>query len=339
MRFLKKLFSGFRSSQANTVSSSVGGAAQDARLLLLGKFLKCQSVKALTANEMALSRWTAALGRPPALTVKELVAEGLLTSPTLTERLESGKSLQKLKDLCREYGLKQTGKKRELAERVIAHGILEGTVPLADGYICSTAGREVAEAYKQRKVAEKLEAHLRTADFLDAHDFAGAVKVVCDYEVRQPFQRGMGVNWSTGTEGIEYVRSIYSAQKAFLRNVLADDLENIRLMAALDNLWGEEVEIFPDRTAAVLGCKYNIGIAARQLQFHHSHSAGGSARGGSSKSALIEYIAAQGDCAACLARDGKRYRLDRTPELPSDDCTCELGCRCTFGFVFTDLDG
>jgi hypothetical protein len=304
----------------------------------LTKFLKCESAQTLTTNETALARWTAALGVSPAQAVKELETKSLLVRPTLSERLESGKSLQQLKEMCRKHGLKLTGKKSDLSARLIEFGIPENAIPLGDGYICSATGRDAAETYKERRAAEKLKVQLKTADLLDAHDFEGAVKAVCEYEASQVFQRGIGVDWSSGTVGLKDVRGIYSAKKRFMSKVSAEDLANIRLIAALDRLWGEEVQIIPDRTAVIRGCKYNIGIAARQLQFHHSAIPGVDNLRDFALPFEVEYMAPPDECAACLARNGKRYSIDEIPELPSDDCTCENGCRCSYSVAFKDLD-
>jgi hypothetical protein len=338
MSFLRRLFSGSQSQTKNSHSEPAKVPTSEARLLLLSKFIKSQSVKVLTGAHMAQERWSAALGMAPHLAVKELARTGLLVRPTLAERLEGSMSLQQLKDLCRARSLTVSGKKAELAARLVASGISDSSVPVGDSYICSPAGREAAETYKLRKSAEKRDLQLQTADLLDAHDFAGASRVVCEYEARQVFARGIGVDWSTGTVGLSEVTAIYAARKAFLRKVSASDLENVRLLAALDDLWGEEVSIFPDRNAPVPGCRFPLGIAARQLRFHHSHSPGAHTFPNSSLPIVMEYIAAEGDCPSCAARNGKRFPPKQVPELPSDDCTCEEGCRCILSPVPTDLD-
>lgn len=197
------------------------------------------------------------------------------------------------------------------------------------------AARDDPKTTRMRKKSDKREAQLLTADLLDAHDFVGAAKVVCEYEARQPFRRGINVDWESGEVGLESVRAIYSAQKSFLRHVLPSDLENIRLVAALDDLWGEEVSIIPDRMVPIKGCRFNLGIAARQLRLHYSSVPAG-VRIHKDLLVEMEYLAAHGDCPACMARDGLRYPLGGAPELPSDDCTCELGCRCNFGFIVND---
>lgn len=339
MSFLRKLFSGGLTKPTGKKPRAPSETEREARLLFLAKFRKSQSVKELTRAHMAMQQWREALGADPDETVEELEQVGLLTRPTLRERLEGSMSLQQLKELCRDRDLKLSGKKADLAERLIAFGISETAVPLGDNYICSAAGRESADAYNRQKANERQEAQLQSADLLDAHDFAGAVRLVCAYENRQVFQRGMGVDWFSGTVGLGSVKSIYSAQKAFLHNVSKDDLATVRLIAALDDLWGEQVKIISDRDAPVQGCRFNLGIAARQLQFHHSNTYGVDAASLRPIAIVeMEYLFTNGDCAACQARSGKRYRLRQIPDLPSEDCTCELGCRCSFGAVLTDLD-
>ena len=271
--------------------------------------------------------------------VKELERTGMVVRPTAVQRLEGDLTLAQLKGLCRSRNLKLSGKKPELVARLAETDLseIDQLAPLGDKYICSKAGRELAEAYKQRMKSEKLDTQLRSADLLDARDIKGAVKLVCEYEARQVFQRGMGVNWTSGTEGLPVVKSIYSAQKAFLHAVSPGDLANIRLVAALDFLWGEEVTFIPDRDRPVRGCRYSLGIAARQLQFHHNHGPGSKNIEKIPDYFEAEYLAPhEGECPACQARNGKKFPLNQLPELPSEDCTCELGCRCTFGYVADD---
>ena len=339
MKFLKRLFGQAEATHSIPEHLSDSDELTEACLLLLRQFISSQSISKLTATDSALERWTAALGRVPLEVVKELERRGLLARPTSVQRLESDLTLAQLKSLCRSRNVKLSGKKSELIARLAETDLsdIDRIAPLGNSYICSDAGRELAEAYKQRKEAEKLDTQARSADLLDARDIKGAVKLVCEYEASQVFQRGMGVNWTSRTEGLPVVKSIYSARKAFLRAVSPGDLANIRLVAALDYLWGEEVGIIPDRGRTVSGCKFPLGIAARQLKFHHDH-------GPESKNLekIPDYYEAEylvphdGECPACQSRNGKKYPLKELPELPSEDCTCEQGCRCTFAHVVND---
>lgn len=338
MSFLTRLF---RRPKLGKVERQVGFAAtplaQDAKMLFLSKFTTCQSVGRLVSSEWAFERWSVVLGIAPLKAAEWLERERLLVRPNLSERLEGWLALPQLKELCAARKLKVSGKKSELAARLVQHGgeELETLAPLADQYICSSYGREIAESYQARKKAEKQDAQLLCADLLDAHDFEAATKAVGDYEAKQVFRRGINCDWESGKVGLGAVKAIYGVQKSFLRNVWPNDLANIRLIAALDDLWGEEVSIIPDREAPVKGCQFNLGIAARQLRMHHS-SVPAEVGLPTGLMVEIEYLAANGDCPACMARNGQRYPVGGAPELPSDDCTCELGCRCTFGFIVND---
>jgi hypothetical protein len=338
MKFLRRIFGQSEENHSASESSIDPKDLSESELLFLMRFISCQSLSNLTSANFALERWTAALGKPPLVVVRELERTGMVVRPTAVQRLEGDLTLAQLKDLCRSRNLKVSGKKSELVARLAETDLsdIDRLVPLGDSYICSDAGRELAVAYKQRKKAEKIDTQERSADLLDARDIKGAVKLVCDYEARQVFQRGMGVNWTSGTEGLPVVKSIYSARKAFLRAVSPGDLANIRLVAALDYLWGEEVAIIPDRDRPVSGCRFSLGIAARQLKFHHDHGPESNNLEKMPDYYEAEYLAPHdGECPACQARNGKKYSLNELPELPSEDCTCpfERGCRCTFGYV------
>lgn len=184
--------------------------------------------------------------------------------------------------------------------------------------------------------SEKLAVQMQTADLLDAGQYEAAVRIVCEYELRQPFRRGMAANWESGIEGLSRVRAIYASKPWFLDRVSEPNLANIRLVAAMDELWGEPVKIFPDRDMAIIGCKFNLGIAARQIQFHEANKAIVDEAKRLNIPSRIEYIAAAGDCEACLAKHGRRYSYAKAPEIPSRNCRCEFGCRCTLGIVIND---
>jgi hypothetical protein len=310
----------------------------DAQALFLGKFVKSQSVAKIAASDVTVRNWVSALGDELQNVVKELEKKNLLVRPSLASRLEGDFTLVELKNLCRQRFLKTMGKKADMASRLADFGgdDLEALAPLEDRYICSTSGREAVEAYKLRKKSQKYEAQSKSADLLDAHDFERAARLVCRYEFQQVFPRGIGVDWESGTVGLAAVKEIYSVEKYFLRNVSADNLENIRLLAALDELWGEDVDLIPNRDIEVPGCRFNLGIAARQLRLHYSDSPGSLAFRSGEAPIVMEYLAAHGDCSACMARNGKRYPLNGVPELPSEDCTCEFGCRCTFAAIMND---
>lgn len=189
---------------------------------------------------------------------------------------------------------------------------------------------------RERRRAEKLVAQMATADLLDAGRLAEAVALVCAYEARQERPRGVGVNWSSGTEGLSRVMTIYEDRPPFLRNVDSEGLADVRLIAAMDELWGEKVGIFPARARALARCRFALGDAARQLQFYAAHQeflAQARALGGSFH---IEYLAASGDCPACMARHERLFAIGDAPALPTEDCTCESGCRCSFGIRIDD---
>jgi hypothetical protein len=44
-------------------------------------------------------------------------------------------------------------------------------------------------------------------------------------------------------------------------------------------------------------------------------------------------------CGACQQLDGKRFALDKLPEMPYEKCTCEVGCRCLLTAVIPGQSG
>lgn len=197
-------------------------------------------------------------------------------------------------------------------------------------------GENHSKSVTRKDHSQKLAVQMQTADLLDAGSSLDAVKLVCDYEMQQPRPRGMGVNWASGTEGLARIKAIYSSTPWFLENVPPSSLADVRLVAAMDELWGERVKIFPNRHAPIDGCRFDLGTAARQLQFHEANKAIVAEASQLSLPSKIEYLAAQGDCEACQARNGRHYTCSKAPEIPSRDCKCDTGCRCILAVVIDD---
>ena len=88
---------------------------------LLSKFIKCESLEHFTDNNQRLSGWSEVLKESPKKSIQRFINEKLLQEANLHDSLESLLRGNELKALCSERGLKVSGKKSELVERLIAN--------------------------------------------------------------------------------------------------------------------------------------------------------------------------------------------------------------------------
>jgi len=82
-------------------------------LMLLSYFVEAKPADRVPSNYGAL------LGEPPAVTVEWLVRDGILLPASLSGTVECCNTVAELKTLLKERGLKVSGKKQELAQRLV----------------------------------------------------------------------------------------------------------------------------------------------------------------------------------------------------------------------------
>lgn len=137
-----------------------------------------------TAHLAELEYWDEKLGDSRYTVLKIFLNEGMVELLSGREQIAEDRSVASLKTLCKERGLKLSGKKADLIERLLASDPrMEATLaPVLRFVRCTDAGRRIVMAYYSREVENyraveaKVRVHLCDGNLTDAIRAANAYK-------------------------------------------------------------------------------------------------------------------------------------------------------------------
>jgi hypothetical protein len=321
-------------------------ASSQPHLALLEKFLSAREVKS-----SFLEFWAPAFGMNPRRVIDGLVAHGALElAPTVAD----------LKTILSSRGLKVSGKKAELIQRLLeadpkgmealyAHRMILRCTPAASQAVAEwkvqcmkafeTASDNVIAALRSRHFKEAI----RTADGYRKNKFEPPIHPGVAAMTIKSVPRSI-------EERAKYLATVFTMRPKILNELQPEQWEGLYLNYAVWELLGRtapekcmpeftEQDVDDDREdderEAPEKCApgstginaMNSTTATRMLSFYVKYQSDlARMRESGIKKAKIIGI---GGCEACLALKDKTFRLDELPELPYKDCTCEAGCRCT----------
>lgn len=306
-----------------------------AHLLLLSKFLGGDS----PARYRDAGYWEPALKEKPENVIENFIKEEMLESAGLPELLNYKFKGAELKAMLKEKGLKISGRKEELVQRLVdncPNEMLEATKDVIL-YRCTATGKQLAEIYSETEKAKRDSAEREVFNLLDQENFSKAVNVLVQYEASQVFPRGLGIDWKKydETSDVESLKMIFKSTPTILKQIEENRLRQLRLASGMMHLWGAKTirPWLPDGFDT--GIRLDGDTACRMFVFYASHLRNIKTY----KEAgvrTVEIIGAgdQSTCPECQKINGKKYRIDDVPEIPYAKCTCETGCRCTIVGVF-----
>lgn len=299
-------------------------------LELLSKFLH-----AAAPEEVALPYWAGALGEPVGTVVHRFRQAGFLVDASVVDKLEGGFRAPELKALLKQRGLKVSGKKDILIQRLMeddAPGMQIATSHLSL-WICSPEAEVVARAYKDGKDARETTAHTKAFNALKEGRITDAVQSIIEFERTQVFARGVGIDWHSAAAPKQMeaqAKSIMKCSPSILKDVPGDELPMFRAIAAMQALTGES------RSKAWLpeGLKghpsLDLETTVRMIVFAGSHQERlKQMRSSGIKEVTIDHLGTD-SCEACQSFGEQKYALADAPELPHPACTNERGCRCGY---------
>ena len=238
--------------------------------------------------------------------------------------------------------MKVSGRKDELAARLVESASPDLLSKLAKTKIwaCSDAALEIVKEHRDGKKILLDGARLQSLELLRLNLLKEACDLVCKYEQKQFFPRGIGVDWHNGSGAIyQELTAVYAAQTKFHARRFGAISSEMRERAAMSVLWGTSAfgDLFtkaelPEQAEQIELFSRMLGSHAaylRDLKQMKKVAADG-------LNLKCEIIAAQGKnttCDACLGDDGKLYLVSDVPELPHEFCKCSRGCRCVLGCV------
>lgn len=320
---------------ASNLESKIEDFSQysSARLLLLSKFKNGDS----PGRYDGLGYWEVALGENPKNAINDLIQEGLLETADLFERIDYCFKVSDLKSLLKEKGLKLTGNKKQLIQRLInsdSKAMIEATKNI-DLLRCSSYGAQLIEKYLEAERKKKELVESIVINNLKQKEYSAAVNTVAQYEASQVFPRGMGIDWKDydGAADVEGLNMIFTLNPAILKSMGDHKIDQIRIATAMMFLWGKNTARQWLSDDFETGIHFDEDTACRMLLFNARHynsiKSYYEAKQAGVNILSIKVLGTSDSCPACNKISGKKYILDEVPELPYEKCTQEKGCRCT----------
>jgi hypothetical protein len=356
MGLLRRLFGGFGRPDLTNAPEAAGSiahsgksvsrtalctdaAADELQLILLSRFLKCRP-----ANDVP-PHWSDLLGESPGALIHRYIECGDLVPVSLAAAVEHCSTVAELKQLLRVHRLKTAGRKRELVQRLIAADEAGISALYAGRRIveCSAEVRGRVERYlaAKKREYERLLADARAA--LGGRDFAKASILLAEYESRQlnteaPNPLGISAGPRAVEADVAALKQIFSLRPKILRALPESEWEPLHAVTGLNYLLGGRVsaEALPSDFVGVPNLNPHAVVRMMVFRFKHLRDLERMRSIGVREARIM---ACGGDsCGPCQQLEGKRFALDKLPELPYEKCTREVGCRCLLTAVIPGFD-
>ena len=179
----------------------------------------------------------------------------------------------------------------------------------------------------RRIVGERVSAALR------ARDFANASHVVGAYESKQfrldpPNPLALPARPREAAADVASLKQIFTLRPKLLRALAEGEWEPLHIVTGLNYLLGGRVsgDDLPDDFVGVPNMDRHTVVLTMQFHVKHVHDLERMRSVGIRQAKILCCNA--GSCEHCLSISGKRFTLDRLPELPYEKCTSDMGCRC-----------
>ena len=301
-------------------------------------FLNCFDVASPLEGNGGDGAWTRLLGSSAEALSQQFIAAGLIEKAPPAIQVACSMGSVALKAELKKLGLKTSGLKPELAERLaLAPG---APVIAARFWTCTTAGRSLTQQYLDREEAERIEAKNRACAASDAGDLERAAQIGGAWDAGRVFPSGLGMDGMDGVaRGGRILARLRQARKAIDTPPKA--------LAGLDRQARESlVKAFmraavmtedPSRSSEVADLNLSSEMRPREAVELLAGWVEGQRQLDGWRSAPFVIgitILSPDDCPHALEFKSGRYSLDTCPELPMPDCARKkYGCGC----IYSDL--
>ncbi len=295
----------------------------------LNAFL-AESVFPTTRDELIVLERFLGPRDPSTVEAEELITrfstEGFLEAADPVSILQL-KSSNDLKQLAKDKGVASSGTKEVLAKRLLKADP-EGIARITSErryLVCSDKSKMLVEKLREAQRFAKSAAENDCLQMLNERRLRDACFVVSKYEAKQPFSRGLGLDWKNYDCGhdLSILEGIFGPRLSRHANLADDELRLIQIAAGMLNLWGE------NNPSRWLSNRTDLRNEVMMLLFHASHQT----RITEMKDAGIKWVTMlppndSDVCPVCRSQREKKYSIDAVPDIPCEGCTCETGCRC-----------
>jgi hypothetical protein len=294
-----------------------------AHLDLLSKFIKPRN----TEQVIDWLYLPATLGENTAEAIDRFVRDGTLIPCELADSVDLAFTAARLKKMLKEQGLKSSGSKEELVERLIEadRDALQRMVSRLKMMICSPQVLPLVEHYKNVRQSDLDIAKQQSFKAFLQNDPKEACKFNITYchkysSLASPAYQG----------GVEWLKFILSSEPKVLGKMTLADWKLLQAAVCMSQLWyGESaVNWLPDDFATNVK---NTQIAANYLRCNAAYNR---MVASCNRNERVKVVFDSNDidsCELCLALADKEFDVLDLPELPLVNCTSEQGCKCRLG--------
>jgi len=284
--------------------------------MLLGSFSRARSGTGHWGDE-----WTAALGENAKEALRRFVDTGLLAPCPVQEALSFAFSSAQLQQMLRERGLKVSGRKDELSERLYRadSAAMEEAVAKMNLLKCSESGQQLASEFLVRR--DEMQRTALAA--LRERNPGLACQVVCEFQDALGFPE---VPMFRTRPDLADVSNVFSVSPRILAGVNTEALEHLRVAGGMAflGLRGHRLPESLETGIRLAGpAAVNMIIAAVQI----GRNVESWRRLGLVRTVKI-LCSADGPCAACAGLRSRIWPINELPEIPYEHCTSPQGCRC-----------
>lgn len=302
-----------------------------AHLLFLSKFIEPR----IPEDFVTRIEWKEVLQGEPYKTISMFIDENMLLEGDLACRLSYKYKVIELKEFLKQRGQIVSGKKNVLIYRLIEIDKLgmENLVSDLLVLLCSDEGKRIAEEYLQNQKEKRILAEQQTILFLQNRKFKEACLIVGHYEAEQVFQRGINMDWKHYTPeiDIQMLNDIFASKPKVLKEMDSSKYEILWIVACMMYLWGTNKSGNWIASDFETGVRYDVTTASRLIEFnaYFKRELRDFVQNGEKKVYINSYVNDDLVCPACKKMSGKRFNISEIPELPYEQCTSEMGCRCS----------
>lgn len=312
------------------------------KLLLVSKFTTGNTIEDITN----FNGWEQVLGDNPRNYINQLLALGILVPADLEVQLSLKCSVEELKKLLKQRGLRVAGSKDILVKRLV-EADPEEVKSLVGGlkaYKCSDEAKVIADQYlsaekdKSQIYEDKItnllkEGKLKEACLLKAKNEISKVFPLPRIFYGQKFNYNECIaSWSNYDPGETIKRLEYTlnARPKILSPLNDEQMNRVCFVAALGFFMDKRkyIKTLPDELNNIF--HFNKAIAVGMVEFYglHRFNLEQWRNNINIKQVKILHIKDELSCDVCHSLDGKILTIDDVPELPNKDCTSIKGCRC-----------
>jgi hypothetical protein len=320
---------------ARAVSEGRGGELSRVELFFLSKFAK-------PLNPEKVGEYLkATIQRDPTKTATRFLRSALIESASELIGLLASTTQVDLKQALKDGGLKVSGKKEELAQRLFENSPDRARQMVKGPYfVLSASGREKVQAFlaSEEEADKKYAAEwLRCFDRHDLNGVLAASRAYSKWEIKPPASfNPMGISLPDDRI-VEMYQAIIDAKPGLLGEITPSNLFYLQRCAAWNWAGGGRGGSNRFSVPSDFKCTLEAPVAVSMVSFSAKHSVDMKTFARLKIKKVKILACGGGSCSYCQKLDGKSFTLSNAPELPHVKCTNELGCRCLANAVFDGL--